>query len=459
MHLLPLPGSAKFVVVQTRPARRVSFIVPAHKRKITRFLGVGNRARMETTDFDVPDMLYVWDVDTSYGRFYVVERIDASGIWLRDFRIANVHQGGAICWGGEEPPRDPREMVASFWGSNFNDDLTPYPQPQDEDWLESPEYKEWHEGNVNIERMRQYMREQQQAYLESARRVEHLHERTTVEMRDKSELWDIELNENEVKVQKLGAVVRYLQERGLDPMHINRKIEHLLRIQDRIRHVRRERHGAIDTLNARLSNFTSVAANAGRTWIRGFRPGVVMNPSMRGLVMAYRMFQPRRVFQAQIGATSAEMRGYFMYFALDAFCEQGEDEQRARNAFNSRWFNEIRERWWGGLWKTAGAINNHRDHIMGTDRTIAENGCAGVVICDYNDPIYFTSNDRSREINGRRGHHFMFPCYRLEHRDDIMVAVYGEEPFTVAKSGHRYVLSRYDERSNEIQQALSEIFA
>lgn len=460
MRLIPLPGSARFVVLQTAPSQRLSFIIPAHTRKVIRFTGRGHSGNMRTVDFQVPDMMYCWEFDRQYGRFYVIERIDASGIWLRDFRIANVHPSGKICWGQNRPPTNPREMVAAFWGSNFNDDLTPYPAPTDDDWLESKEYKAWADANLGLEEYRTRLNSMREAYEQDRQALNQKFQEWCETCTNRSYPLENKKANYDVRLEYMNITLYYLEERGLSVTHIVHKIDCVQRISARYGNTISRMRAENDRIESAYNELATCGSNAGQTYYPAMRKPETFTRAMMNIARSYRVERTRSTFQKAIGATNMEMRAFFMWWTIEGFVTNSSDQTSVRQKFNEAWYLDIRERWWNGLWRTSGAVNNHKAYIFGTQHQILEGGCAGIVHCDdvHHDAIYFRDSARQDRVPHRAEQRHLLPYYRIEGRDDLMVTAYGDEPFVLTPAGKGWKMERWNEKQNEVQVALTEIF-
>lgn len=459
-----VPGTARFVIVQRAPAMRISFIMPAHTRKVSRYCGRGSTGSYATEMIDVPDMMYTYDLRTQDFKMYIVERIDASGLWLRDFRLANVHQGGQICWGGNTNIdfTDPRALLAAFWGSPFNDDLTPYPSPTEDDWRASPQYAEWEHRRGALNVRREWVEGALQAYevdyhlfrtaLEGeteryAVRIDPLLDKATVLRR---------------RIENLDSVVNYLTERNLSSDHIMRKREGIARMLMRVNQMHHARIADQRRWEERIGSFERDAyANMKAHFdlmvvARNQDESLLARRRMIELVRA--MFSRHERLLAPLNLPVRVVRGAILYMAIQQHLMHNADGVREyREQFNIGWNRTIRERWWAGLWKIHGKVENYKSFIFGNSYEMYEDGCAGVLYFPHYDNYseFFTNSDGTRYMPSIPAICTMF---RVPNNEDVLAVVHGDRPFILKRVGNHWTLKHYDERSRAVQEALTEIF-
>lgn len=459
-----VPSTARFVIVQRSPSPRLSFIMPAHRRKITRYCGRGSNGSFKQDMLDVPDMMYTYDLRTQDFKMYIVERIDSSGLWLRDFRLANVHNGGAICWGGNDNVdfTDPRALVATFWGSPFNDDLTPYPLATDEDWRNSPQYAEWQRRHQASASRREWLSQSLHAY-----------EDDYYIWREKVTGWSDTLAQRcdpfvdkatdiRRRIEELDATLNYLNERGLDGSHIIRKLEGAARLLQRVNEAHRVRVNDVRRWEECVLSFERDAAQN----MRGILETLLVAATQVDRALARRsiidharsMLRGHNRVLGRLALDNRTLRGAILYLAINAALSNERDGmQQFRDQFNQGWVNTVRDRWWAGLWKIHGKVENYKHFIFGDRYEMYEDGCAGV--------LYFPNYENYCELffnpDGTR-HNPSLPAictmFRVPNNEDVLAVVHGERPFILKRVGNHWTLKHYDERSRAVQEALTEIF-
>lgn len=143
-------------VVQHEPTSRLSVIMPPDKKKILRYQGRATSGQQIKEFIDVPPMLYTFDnIGSPDMKMYVVDELSEGKISCRPMRMANVMGDGRVCWGeNQRGAGGPRELVYTYWGSFFNDDLTPYPRPQTMDYwayaIASPEFRTENKAQMDL---------------------------------------------------------------------------------------------------------------------------------------------------------------------------------------------------------------------------------------------------------------------------------------------------------------------
>lgn len=459
-----VPGTARFVIVQRSPSLRLSFILPAHKRKISRYCGRGGSGSFKTEMLDVPDMMYTYDLRTQDFKMYIVERIDQSGLWLRDFRLANVHQGGAICWGGNTNVdfTDPRTLVATFWGSPFNDDLTPYPLATDEDWRNSPQHAEWRRIHEATASRREWVENAMQAYENDYHIWREAVERETERYMRRCDPLVDRATDFRRRIEALDATLNYLTERGLSSEHIMRKREGAARMLQRVNQM----HHARITDQRRWEERVAAFERDGCQNMKAHFALLVVASSAEDKALARRrmielargMMNGHHRSLTPLNLPKRTVRGAILYMAIQQHLMYDRDNvQQYRDQFNMAWTATIRDRWWAGLWKIHGKVENYKHFIFGDRYEMYEDGCAGVLYFPHyeNYSEFFTNPDGTRYNPSLPA---VCTMYRVPNNEDVLAVVHGERPFILKRVGNHWTLKHYDERSRAVQEALTEIF-
>lgn len=476
-----LPSGAECVVFQHDPTERLSVILPPTKRKIRRYEGVGTHGRVVTTDLSIPTMLYVFEQGYLH-RMYTVVEVSESKLLVRDFRLANVHDNGQICWGsGQNVPLGIREPIAAFWESGFNDDLTRYPEPDPEDQLpfESSgvflEWKhrriwlkvnDWHLGHSNdaLHRAQIAIRDALSPLSESTR-----HYITGVIKRATSFI-------NGGVDERNGARYHTIRLRSLGKNEAARRLEGRIKSAERL-------VGAARAIEAKHQSNVYAARDAAQmivSKIARYYEWVAVaiyhpNGTDKRTLAAHRADASWRSLSIDLsnylGNTAFNVRDTKraiarykrLQYRLAKFNILHQQYRAMLDVHKSESMSGVRRRWWdGGGWSKVGESSNMAKFIAGTNNeTFADEKPDGVLwlgqeVWNNTYGNVFIPMIRNRQ---RDGHGGMFaPVWKHPNHADIYMAVVCGKPFVGVVSDHRCMWKEYKEEEFALQNKAQEIF-
>jgi hypothetical protein len=465
--------------------------------KIRRFMGRGREGDMVKDEIPVPPLLYTFD-EGYHMRMWIPVEITADVFRARPMRMANVHGDGRICWGlGNLTSHDFRSQVYAYWGSNFNDDLTPYGEVADMQAFQQTEEYSRTIHPLMVERARVASNKALRITRDTRDLITNAVLSMTVKLRRSKEQAEEAMERNYVRDERTRAMygsIQYEIERA-DAMGNTERADWL---RERLR-VRRELHPAAYSIFIRYDNQVTAIRNTVRAlynevdmyaqqWslIRGrFNRVVADNEDARRAREQTRDWiknqgarnirENTRELIDNYGADEDALRLFVarvlkLRVANNDMTAQSQIADQAFRDWQRKQVKAERERWWKQAgWSKFGEISDIKRYIMGTRFTYESEGFDAVIVVDWNELLVDPNREADRALFALYTHmrepdqfavRVHIPAWRNPNDPNMLLTVFNGFPLTMAldNSGQSGHLKGYSEDRARIDTLASEVF-
>lgn len=502
-----LPTGAEFVVIQTDPSPRLSFIMPPNTQQIRRFCGRNQSGVMRKHDLDIPAMLYSFESHSAYTmKMHVIESAGEGKLMARPMRMSNVHPNGEVCWGGERPI-DPRAAIYAYWTSNFNDDLTPYPMVNDGGtaYRATPEYRQQFPQHEMYDRYfsRYGMYNTEDARIEFRRRFSALKEERKMELieRHMHRLGrEIHLNEpmNGNSPHMVGSHAWFIARRDatLPPEQLSMLAGDIARsrniFDNKIKAYRRysDLYERVHAAQAGFDNDSYRLWGAIHDWISYVALDRIMqmgyDPEGYGSRDAIKIYIQERFIKAEnyylarlephIAEPKRKIARAIMRNAMKGVLRH-QIYLKLNMAFSrllDTWIQVNKKdhysEWWDkGGWKKHGDCLDLFRFITGKEYTVEEHTPDAVLLLDRdectrrifgvpNAPECLVAKAVIADLDKKRKQQIMVPVWRHPENDRAVIGAYNGMPFIAQLVGAVAMLEDYNEERKRLDEKAKEVF-